>query len=704
MMVILIAAFITVDRITLVEPEWPAKREGETILKRPAEDDPPFHRVPVAETFEERRQYYLKWALEQPQSEGRDRIWAQVLRMEAGQEFLCDDALQWSLHFVNERNDCADFVVGGLLRLYYKFAGTGRLTESQEEAIKEALLHFRYWLDEPNPTHAAMELYTENHQIMTHSSEYLAGQLFPDEIFTNVEQDGRWRKERARFKILNWIDWRSRTGMAEWDSTVYYPINLGGLLNLIDFAKDEEIAAAAAMMTDLLLFDIAVDSYYGLHGATTGRAESHNIKSAAGDSLVTVQALLWGLGRFQTTSNMGTVAIATSHRYRLPSVIESIALDMPEEMTNLERHSIHITDEDAEKYGLRFTGMEDAALWLAMAAIFHPEIFGNAVLMADEWDLWHIAGDDSQTLISLARLADRLGVIKFAGRLGVLPFFNNRIGLDVMGAYLTEVNKVTYRTPDYMLSTAQDYRKGEMGYQQHIWQASLGPYAVMFVNNPGSLRESGHRPGYWAGNSRLPRAVQHENLHISLFDIDRNKGLAESRHFAFTHAYFPRWAFDEVREIRVEPGGDGEGRGGWILGRKENGYVALYSHLPYRWQEEGPDAGQEVIALGRQNIWVALMGRKAVDGSFDQFANMVATIPIKVDGLKVELYIPAKGEVSFGWDDPLIVDGNKINLRNYPRWDNPYTFAEFNAGRFVISHGDKKLELDFEKGIRNIVN
>ena len=42
-----------------------------------------------------------------------------------------------------------------------------------------------------------------------------------------------------------------------------------------------------------------------------------------------------------------------------------------------------------------------------------------------------------------------------------------------------EVNAYTYRTPDTMLSSAQDWRPGYGGDQQHAWQATLGPDAVM---------------------------------------------------------------------------------------------------------------------------------------------------------------------------------------------------------------------------------
>ena len=39
-----------------------------------------------------------------------------------------------------------------------------------------------------------------------------------------------------------------------------------------------------------------------------------------------------------------------------------------------------------------------------------------------------------------------------------------------------EVNKVTYKTPDGMLCSAQDYYPGQAGHQEHIWQATLGAF------------------------------------------------------------------------------------------------------------------------------------------------------------------------------------------------------------------------------------
>lgn len=669
---------------TPVRPAWPPEREGESVPVRPAPGDPPFHRTPLAGTFAERRRLYLDWGAQQLIPDGRNAIWAELLRMAAGKGTFDDILLDGLLEFVDARNDTADFVVAGLIRLYYT-----HLQENPElpqaRKIRRTLLDFQYWLDEPNPDLGAMELWTENHQILIYTSEYLAGQLFPDETFTNNGMSGRERMAGARAKICRWIDWRVRTGFAEWDSIPYYPEDLAALLNLADFAADEALATRAAMLVDLILLDMAVDSFYGHYATSHGRATANNVKSAAGDSVVTSQALLWGLGRFQSNSNMGSVSLALSEKYTVPPVLEEVALDLPEELINLERHSINPTREEAVSRELTF-GPEDVDIWWGMGAFTHPLVIDTTLELADRWGLWHYP--DFKDFAFIGKVLQKLKLLGWASRL---------LQPDPNGTLTSEVNKITYRTPDYALANAQDWRKGEKGYQQHIWQATLGPYAVVFATNPDSLREDDrHRPSYWISHGRLPRTAQYRNVLVALHDLPRGKGLLEARHFNFTHAYFPRWAFDEVREIEAPSGG------GWICGREGDGYIALYCHLPYRWQEQGPDAGQEIIAVGRRNVWLVQMGRRKVEGSFDDFVAAVTGAPLEVRGLQVTYASPGNGELNFGWKGPLQVQGKEIPLRDYPRWENPYLQAGFDERRFVISHRGHRLELDFDDVVRII--
>ena len=377
-----------------------------------------------------------------------------------------------------------------------------------------------------------------------------------------------------------------------------------------------------------------------------------------------------------------------SRRYELPPVIEAIGQDVPELFTNYERQSIPVTDEAAVTYGLSFENFDDVPIWWGMGAFTHPKIIDLTIDTAREWDLWHYP--DFRDLKDLAGILENLNLLSPA---------TVWLDPDPNGTIMDQVNKITYRTPDYMLSNAQDYRPGEKGYQQHIWQATLDPYAVVFVTNPDSMREDDrHRPSYWSSQGRLPRNAQIDNVLISLYDIDRHKSpsILEARHYAFTHAYIPRWAFDEVVEVPAEGGG------GWIFGRAGDGYVALYSHEPYAWQTEGPDADQEVIALGRRNVWICQLGREAVDGSFEAFVDAVSTAALRIRGLGVSYDAPGLGLLEFAWEGPLTLDGDEIPLHDYPRWGNPYAHIEFGETRFEIVLGEDRLLLDFETGDRLI--
>jgi len=676
---------VVVDNVTATQPQWAPARSGDPVPRRPQPEDASFRRTPIAPSFAERRKQYLDFAVARATAPDRGGIFTDLVKLAAGAiDSVSEPALKDALDFVNARKDTADFTLCGLVRLYSLFAGSGKLTSDQESAIRQAILGFKYWLDEPNPT--LMELWTENHQILAWSSEYLAGQLWPNAVFSNNGQNGIWHKQHAYQKISRWIDWRARTGMAEWDSVVYYNMDFAALLNLADFSKDTALARRAAMMVDLLFFDIAVDSFYGQYGTSHGRAAGYHVKSAASDSTVTLQALAWGLGRFQGLG-MSEAALVTSN-YDLPQVIEDLARDMPGEMINLERHSIPITDQAASQYGLSFNDEKDVEIWWAMGAFTHPKVIDLTMRTADRWNLWNYP--DFKDLKDLAKTLQSLGMLSSASRL---------LNPDSNGTIMSEVNKITFRTPEGMLSSAQDFRKGEKGYQQHVWQATLGPYAVVFVTHPDGLREDdSQRPSYWASQGRFPRTGQYRNVLISIYNIDRHPspGPLEARHYGFTHAYFPRWAFDELREVPAASGG------GWMFGCKGDGYVGLYSHLPNRWQSQGPDANQEMVAPGLQNVWICQIGRKEIDSSFDFFVKAVSTTPIAVNGLAVDYKAPGVGQVQFGWEGPLKVDGKEIPLSGYPMWENPYTRAEFNSGVIEVKFGQRALLLDFTKGERII--
>jgi len=91
------------------------------------------------------------------------------------------------------REEPSEFAITSLVRLYLLYVETGKLTAEREAAIKDAFLNWKFWLDEPST--AYFEKWTENHPILNHSIEYLEGQTFADQVFTNNGQ----KSDRAKW-------------------------------------------------------------------------------------------------------------------------------------------------------------------------------------------------------------------------------------------------------------------------------------------------------------------------------------------------------------------------------------------------------------------------------------------------------------------------------------------------------------------------
>jgi hypothetical protein len=247
-----------------------------------------------------------------------------------------------------------------------------------------------------------------------------------------------------------------------------------------------------------------------------------------------------------------------------------------------------------------------------------------------------------------------------------------------------DVNKVTYKTPDYMLCSAQDYHPGESGVQQHIWQATFGPDAVVFVTHPPCLsEENSHRPNFWHGNVVLPRAAQWKDVLIAVHKLPADDWLG------FTHAYFPAWAFDEhvLRE-----GSDGRG---WAFARKGEGYLALTAARGVEFVTQGDNACRELRSYGQHNVWLCHMGRAALDGDFSAFQGKILGLDVSFGELSVRCATLRGETLAFGWEGPLMRNDGVEPLAGFKHYDNPYCVADLPASQMEIRYADQALRLSF---------
>jgi hypothetical protein len=675
-------------------PSYGIRPQGEPPADYPTRPHPAaFQTAPGPQTYAQRRAEFIAHVLANPAPENTKPVWYELVRM-AGGAAPHEGYIFSALDFIQARKDCADFVLHGILRMLYTCAGDPQaappLSPAVLHRVEEVTLGFKYFPDEPGVD--SLCTWTENHYILFTSAAYLAGQLYPEQAFPNSGETGRQKMARNRPRILRWLDLRFHTGFSEWLSHVYYDEDLTALLALYDFARDEEIHRKSEMVIDLLLLDMALHNFKGVFGSTHGRAYENTKKWASNEGTTDTTRLLFGQGVYSAFDNMSAAAFALSS-YRLPAAIEAVARLAGELPGQENRQRMGIRLDGLERWQLHPDNFEDGMHCLTLEAYLHPRTIANTLRMFDTCNWWE------NSFFSAIR--SYRGLLRVLNAVHALPWLARLLERDACRNTREEVNLYTYRTPDAMLSTAQDYRPGYGGDQQHIWQATLGPDAVCFTTHPAKME--GVTPNYWAGSGLLPRAAQVKTLAIAIYNVKKIPALyVPVRHF-FTHAWLPKDKFDEVIE-----------KDGWIFARRQEGYLALRSRNPYTWRRAQPagdrpvdrrdplgwprveDVEREVIAHGGQNVWLCQVGRRAEDGDFSRFVAAICAARLEFDGLEVRYQAPGLGEVRFGWQGPLRLDGAEVPLHDYPRYDNPFVQAAFAADQVHIAAGDHRLALDWD--------
>ena len=583
-------------------------------------------------------------------------VYFEVVKLELRKRGLsaspfCRGHLDAALDRIRNRMDMAEFGIPALVRILREYRGL--LPEGANAEIEEALVGFRYWLDEPGEINACY--FSENHQILYHSAEYLAGGLFPDRIFPSDGRTGSWHREHGRTCLLRWIRWRRSFGFSEW-CTNYYAEDIIALLGLVCYGE-ETVRAQADEIIHTLLLEMALNTFRGHWPGSHGRTYTKYLAEPDMESISPICRLYWGEGTWDGPLADCAVMLAACG-YPCPENIRQIAQDKPPVMVNREQMSLNTAD--ARRFGV------------------DPGDFSNIMFFwgNQTFDAREVIDNSRRVITPTNWMNERINA--YREKYALYDLAGIPCDPDPDFTALTQVDLYTFRTPDYAMSCAQDYRPGKQGYQQQPWGALLGGRARVFTSHPGS-QDFTDRPNQLAGNWYLPKAAQHENVVICIYRIP-----ADCIRMLETHAYFPQKEFDEVFAQE-----------GWLFGRRGSAYIALYSLLPARFLEPDPRLFQEVYqedweeyflnakpyfyhANGHANVWIAELGSKAQNGSFRDFCRRFLTAGIaEGDTFRITYDSPSQGRMTFGWKEPLTVKGKKIPLHGYKRYDNPYLQEEF---------------------------
>ena len=191
-----------------------------------------------------------------------------------------------------------------------------------------------------------MTFWSENHQVLFASAEYLAGQWLRDDVFRAGlplreegpngtrpgDKTGELRMRSAKARLLRWLADRMRLGFSEWNALPYYEEDIEPLLNLIDFCLDEEIRSRAEIVLDMLLFDVARFAHNGNFAPTSGRCYANQKMCGYEPGIGDLVEILFGTRRGVIVWGGATSAgaFASSRRYVVPDVLIRIGQDRPD--------------------------------------------------------------------------------------------------------------------------------------------------------------------------------------------------------------------------------------------------------------------------------------------------------------------------------------------------------------------------------------
>lgn len=566
--------------------------------------------------------------------------------------------------FVEGRNDGSDFRLVTLLRILYSHERV--LSRPVLDRLRDLLVGFRYWMDEPGVTPAAY--WTENHQIIFAADEFLAGQRFPTARFSDG-RTGAQHRAAALGRISFWLEQRWRFGFSEWNSH-YYGQDIAALSNLIDFSHDTDVVRGATIVQDLLFFDMASQSFHGTFTATSGRLYGKN-KEHGDEGIDRIMAHAFA-GADVTAAATGIEINFLLSGYRVPPVLLAIAHDPGDAV--ITSSTGRDLGELAHDASLTDTDRRVMAYW-GMEAFTNPETIEFSMEYIQDHDLFA-----NPFLAGFRKLNYSLLTLT-----GALPAVSEQLDLPTNGTALTRANTYTFRTADFSMYTAQEYRAGGFGNQESVFGMTLDDGVTLFHTHPAVLPDepppNGNSPGYWTGNGRIPLSCQDGAVNLSLYRLPEDPGYGRAHQLTFTHLYAPLPRFDRVVVS-----------GRHLFLRYGNALVAVTAANPLT--RHGDD---EIVQHGADTYWVTEASSTRSE-SFEEFVDRVRGASATLDG--GTLSYRSKGRTmtaSFGTG--CAVDGTPLRT-SYPRHGSAYATVRRDPSTYRIEFGGHALTLDFARRAR----
>lgn len=616
--------------------------------------------------------------------------------------------------YMAHRFDCSDFRAQLLFKIYKDFEES--LSDRCKTLIKKTFLNFKYFMDEPGDD--SMCYWSENHQILFAVSEYLAGQQWQDEIFTNSNMTGKEHMKKAGERIEAWMQQRFDYGFSEYLSNNYLAEDISPMANYIAYSEDEQSVIRMKIIMDLLWLDVALSSVNNRFVAASSRMYGNNkAGNIYGNSIQTAMNILWGnegardvlsdpylsekekelitasLNKEPNHIVLCFTDIVKKGIYKLPEAIKDIALSKESFSSEI---GCGLAPSDLADENLIGQKPHQIMAQLGAEAFTNAEVIENTIKYIRKNKMYR------NSFVGYFRFMN-LTLLKFVNWKKVA------LGVNVMphGIATGRGNVYTYRTKRYAMSTSVCKDTDMCGAQEHIWSANIGENLALFTTHPAGNgnRRYGSSPGYWIGNGRRPQSVQYKNVNMTIYKLPGKKRFGETGISENTHAYMPKEFYDEF-EISEN----------YIFARKNGVFVALISDaeltfrnynkdsimglLKYNYPEELiPSTEFDLIRQGGEYHFYITELSDADTESFECFRERIRSNKVKFHSDGSVEYTTVSGTLSASYDGEYKIngiDGRKV----FDRYNSSFCKAPRKPGIINVDSGKNRLVLDLKNGKR----
>ena len=368
------------------------------------------------------------------------------------------------LHEILPQSECSDMKLVTRLR--------DIITNNRVDVANSLINDYSFWYDPQLTPERGLVFWSENHYIMSASSELLIREM----LNLSVSKD-LWTR------IMIFLDIKNLFGTSEWLSPVYIPFTVAALLNLYDFAKDPLIKEASKAVLDRIAFEVLTVTNASDGGivSPSGRAYSRHRVNTRGLHLnLFIDFLLSGKNIESNPGDpeMALRATLSSTKYRPSSDVFTYLYATDSPVNAYLRLSA--THDDIISY----LEKEDAPIDVFASIIWNYGMYippgkKNVKKIVDFMDTYNIWKHPHFKAMN--------GVRKFFGRhsCGTSSFTNIITGVSscfipndlLKAARLTNAVLSVYKEGDVIISTLIGYNSGLPCFQQ--W-----PFAINLAGVP----------------------------------------------------------------------------------------------------------------------------------------------------------------------------------------------------------------------------